>query len=111
MEAQAVHDRYQDLAKVERDWRSLKTGFLEIRPLFLHKANRTRAHALICMLVLKIVREMEQRLVARFGTTDTDPHAITLPEALAALSRLCLQTYPLENGLTITRLPRPDHRQ
>ncbi len=111
MEAQAVHDRYKDLAKVERDWRCVKTGFLEIRPLFLRKANRTQAHALICMLALKIVREMEQRLVARFGTTDTDPHAITLPDALAALSRLCLLAYPLEQGLAVTRLPRPDQRQ
>jgi hypothetical protein len=109
--AEQVHDRYQDLAKVERNWRSMKTGLLEIRPLFLRKANRTRAHALICMLALKIVREMESRLTAAFGTTDTDPHAVTLPDALASLSRLCLQHYSLENGTTITRLPQPDSRQ
>jgi len=111
LEAEQVHDRYKDLSKVERDWRSMKTGFLEIRPLFLRKANRTRGHALACMLALKIVREMERRLTARFGTTDTDPHAVTLPDALAALSRLCLQHYTLENGTAITRLPRPDSRQ
>ena len=84
---------------------------LEIRPLFLRKANRTQAHALVCMLALKIVREMEGRLKACFGTTDTDPHAITVPDALAALSRLCLQHYRLENGTLITRLPQPDPRQ
>jgi hypothetical protein len=106
-----VHDRYKDLAAVERDFRSMKTGFLEIRPIYVHKAERTQAHALICMLSLKIVREMEKRVVARFGTTDTDPHTVTLPDALAALSRLCLQVYPVENGVTITRLPRPDERQ
>ncbi len=109
--AERVHDCYKDLAKVERDWRSMKTGFLEIRPLFLRKANRTRAHALVCMLALKIVREMQRRLTARFATTDTDPHALTLPDALAALSRLCLQHYSLENGTTISRLPQPDIRQ
>jgi hypothetical protein len=87
LKADQVHDRYKDLAKVERDWRSMKTGFLEIRPVFLRKANRTRAHALVCMLALKIIREMERRLTARFGTTDTDPHAVTLPDALAALNR------------------------
>jgi len=111
MPAQTVHDRYKDLAAVERDFRSVKTGFLEIRPVYVRKADRTQTHALICMLALKIVREMESRLVARFGTTDTDPHAVTLPDALAALSRLCLQICPLENGLTLTRLPRPDERQ
>ena len=109
--AEQVHDCYQDLAQVERDWRSMKTGFLEIRPVFLRKANRTRAHALVCMLALKIIREMERRLTARFGTTDTDPHAVTLPDALTALSRLCLQHYRLQNGTTITRLPQPDSRQ
>jgi transposase len=109
--AERVHDCYKDLAQVERDWRSMKTGLLEIRPLFLRKANRTRAPALVCMLALKIVREMERRLTARFGTTDADPHAVTLPDALAALSRLCLEHYALENGTTITRLPRPDSRQ
>jgi hypothetical protein len=47
MEAEAVYDRYWDLAKVERE---------------------------------------------------------------AALNWLCMQTYPLENGSTITRLPRLDQR-
>jgi len=109
--AKQVHDCYKDLAKVERDWRSMKTGFLEIRPVFLRKANRTRAHALVCLLALKIIREMERRLTARFGTTDTDAHAVTLPDALTALNRLCLQHYTLPNGTTITRLPQPDSRQ
>jgi transposase len=111
MPAQTVHDRYKDLARVERNFRSMKTGLLEIRPIYVRKAERTQAHALICMLSLKIEREMERRLVARFGTTDTNPHTVTLPDALASLSRLCLQIHPLENGLTITRLPRPDDRQ
>ena len=42
---QAVHDRYLDLTRVERDFRTLKTGLLEIRPVFLRKANRTRGQA------------------------------------------------------------------
>ena len=40
---QQVHDRYVDLTRVERDFRTLKTGLLEIRPVFLRKADRTRA--------------------------------------------------------------------
>jgi hypothetical protein len=31
---QQVHDRYLDLTKVERDFRKLKTGLLELRPIF-----------------------------------------------------------------------------
>ena len=68
-------------------------------------------YVLGCMLALKISREMERRLRAAFGTTDTNPHAITLPDALASLSRLCLLHYPIDADTTLTRLPRPDARQ
>ncbi len=64
-----------------------------------------------CMLALKISLEIEMRLQAAFGTTDSDPHTITLPDALASLSRLCLLHYPVNADTTVTRLPRPDARQ
>ena len=68
---QAVHDRYLDLTRVERDFRTLKTGLLEIRPVFLRKANRTRGHALVSLLALKLARALEQR-VAPLGLTVDD---------------------------------------
>jgi hypothetical protein len=34
-DAQTIHDRYKDLAMVERDFRTLKTGHLEFRPWFV----------------------------------------------------------------------------
>ncbi len=34
---QAVHDRYMALQKVERDFRTMKTGLLESRPLYVRK--------------------------------------------------------------------------
>ncbi len=69
--AQQVWDRYGGLQQVERDFRTIKTGLLELRPLFLRKANRTRAHALVTMLALKIARELG-RLVAPLGLTCED---------------------------------------
>jgi hypothetical protein len=36
---------------------------------------------------------------------------ITLPDALASLSRLCLLHCPVNADTTVTRLPRPDVRQ
>lgn len=107
---QAVHDRYQDLQQVERNFRQLKTTFLEIRPIFVRKASRTRGHVFIAMLALKVLRQMDQRLRERFATTETNPHAETSQTALAALSRLCLQQYTIGKQ-TITALPRPDARQ
>jgi transposase len=111
MTGQEVHDSYMALQKVERDFRSMKTGLLEVRPIFVRKESRTRGHVFACMLALKICREMESRLKAKFGTTDSDKYAITIPDALAALSRLCLLNYPIDTNTTVTRLPKPDARQ
>jgi transposase len=111
MSGQEVHDNYLALQKVERDFRAMKTGLLEVRPVFVRKESRTRGHVFACMLALKISREMERRLRAAFGTTDANPHAITLPDALASLGRLCLLHYPIDADTTVTRLPRPDLRQ
>ena len=93
------------------DFRTLKTGLLEVRPVFVRKESRTRGQVFCCMLALKLARELERRLQAAFGTTDTDPHAVTLPDALAALSRLCLLHYQVNGKITLTRLPKPDTQQ
>jgi hypothetical protein len=68
---QQVHDRYLALTQVERDFRTLKTGLLQIRPVFLRKAVRTRGHALVSMLALKLARALERR-VAPLGLTVVD---------------------------------------
>ena len=125
---QAIHDSYLALQKVERDFRTMKTGMLEVRPVFVRKDSRTRGHVLCCMLALKLQRELERRLAAAFGTTDQDPHAITVSDALAALNRLCLLVYDIHvkdksgkrgekpqkeqtHNTTVTRLPKPDPHQ
>ena len=43
-DAQTIHDRYKDLAYVERDFRTLKTGHLEFRPWFVCTEDNTQAH-------------------------------------------------------------------
>jgi transposase len=111
LSGQQVHESYLGLQKVERDFRQMKTGLLEVRPVFVRKESRTRGQVLGCMLALKLSREMERRLQAAFGTTDTDPHAITLRDAVVALGRLCLLEYPVDEKTTVTRLPKPDGRQ
>jgi hypothetical protein len=47
------------LQKVGRDIRTLKTGQLELRPIYLRKAARTEGHALVTMLALKLVRRLD----------------------------------------------------
>lgn len=69
--SQQVHDRYLDLTMVERGFRTLKTGLLEIRPIFLRKEGRTRGHALVSLLALKLSRELDRRM-APLGLTVED---------------------------------------
>ena len=111
MSGEAVHDSYVELQRVERDFRQMKTGLLEVRPVFVRKESRTRGHVFGCMLALKISREMERRLRATFGSTDDNPQTVTIENAMAALNRLCLQNYEIDEKTTVTRFPRPDARQ
>lgn len=111
LDAEAVHDAYRDLARIEQDFRILKTGLLEIRPVFVRKETRTRGHVFACMLALKISREIQRRLTAHFGTTNDDPHGLTLGDAFDSLNRLTLDSYPVEDQIMIPMLPRPDPHQ
>ena len=111
LSAQQVHDSYKALTRVERDFRALKTGLLEVRPVWVRKESRTRGHVFCCLLALKVSRELERRLQATFGTTDTRADAVTLPDALRSLARLCLLHYRLDEKTSVTKLPQPDARQ
>jgi transposase len=111
LSAQQVHDSYGALTRVERDFRTLKTGLLEVRPVWVRKARRTRGHVFCCLLALKVSRELERRLQATFATTDTRAEALTLPDVLRSLARLCLLHYRVDEKTTVTKLPQPDARQ
>jgi hypothetical protein len=111
MDAATVHARYMDLQKVERNFRTMKTVLLNIRPLYVRTEEHTRGAVFVAMLALKVTREMQARLQARFGTADDDATSSTSPrEALEVLSRLCYQRFQI-GGQSILRLPRPDDRQ
>lgn len=111
LSTQAVHDSYMALQKVERDFRTMKTGLLEIRPLYVRKESRTRGHVFCCLLALKLQRELERRLAAVFGTTDKDLKAVTVSDALAALGRLSFLIFNVDEKTSTMRLPKPDPHQ
>jgi hypothetical protein len=106
-----VHDRYVDLTRVERDFRTLKTGLLEIRPVFLRKAERTRGHAVVSLLALKLARELDRRL-APLGLTVDDGverlkgiRLVCLGEAKLGLWRLA-DSYPAAQTQVLEVLPK-----
>ena len=76
----------------------MKTGLVQVRPILVRNASRTRAHVVVTMLAVKGVRAMRRALVAVFGTTADEQMAVTVEEALVALARLCLLTYHIRDG-------------
>jgi len=58
--ARTVHDRYKDLAQVERAFRTFKKGHLEIQPTFVRTEASTRGHVFVVMLAYLVERELEQ---------------------------------------------------
>lgn len=94
-DAQTLWDRYGQLQQVERDFRTMKTGLLEIRPLFLRKANRTRGHALVTLLALKLSRAFQKKI---------RPLDLTLKEAFCRLDSIRLVSLA-DPSLGLWRLP------
>ena len=106
-----VHERYLDLTRVERDFRTLKTGLLEIRPVFVRKAQRTRGHAVVSLLALKLARELDRR-VAPLGLTVADAmerlggvRLVRLGDADWGLWRLA-DRYPVAQQEVLDVLPK-----
>ena len=58
--AQTVHDRYKDLARVERAFRTFKSGHLEVQPTFVLTEASTRGHVFVVMLAYLLEWELEQ---------------------------------------------------
>jgi Transposase DDE domain len=93
-----VHDRYKDLASVEHAFRTCKTAHLEVRPIFLRREARTRAHAFVVMLAYQII----QYLTACWSTLD-----LTVEEGLHALTTLCLVEVSPKNAPSYHCIPTP----
>lgn len=110
MDMQTVDGRYRDLQKVERGFKTMKTDFLEVRPIFLRNGKRTKAHVFVAMLALKITRLFDLLLHNAFGTTDEGPNAMTHEDALQSLARLTYLVYDVK-GTCYARLIQPDDEQ
>ena len=65
---------YKDLSKVERAFRCFKSVDLKVRPLHHRRADRVRAHVLLCMLAYYVEWHMRQKL-APLLFDDHDPQA------------------------------------
>ena len=74
MDATQTVRAYKDLSKVERAFRCLKSVDLKVRPLHHRRADRVRAHVLLCMLAYYVEWHMRGKL-APLLFDDHDPQA------------------------------------
>jgi hypothetical protein len=85
LDTPSVVEAYKRLANVERDFRSLKTVDLELRPIHHWLNGRVRAHVLVCMLACYLVWHL-RRALAPLCFTDQAPPQRTDPVAPAQRS-------------------------
>lgn len=95
---EVIHDRYKDLAEVERGFRTCKTDFLEVRPVYVQKEKSTQGHVLVVMLAYMVIRALR----AAWNQFD-----LTVEEALKQLSTLCSMQMAVKNGASCLKIPRP----
>ena len=72
LDAPAVVTAYKNLSRVERDFRSIKSDDLDLRPVFHRLEERVKAHVLICMLAAYLTWHLRQAW-APLTFTDEDP--------------------------------------
>jgi transposase len=95
---QIIHDRYKDLTEVERAFRTFKTDFLEVRPVYVQTEKSTQGHVLVVMLAYMIVR------ILRRAWQEFD---LTVEEGLNQLSTLCSMEMKIKNQHSCLKIPRP----
>jgi len=93
-----VHDRYKGLAVVENAFRTMKTALLEMRPIFVRKADRTRAHVFIIMLAHMI----EHQLRKDWRNIDA-----TVGEGIMELASICSIKIKTKEGVEYQVIPKP----
>lgn len=93
-----IHERYKALSEVEWAFRTQKTGYLEVRPVFVRKETRTRAHLLITMLSYRLEHFLRKRW------KDID---LTVEEGIKKLSRLSSVIINVRSE-KLHRVPKPD---
>jgi hypothetical protein len=97
--AQVVHERYQDLTLVEQGFRTCKTVHLEMRPVHVRLARRTRGHLFVVMLAYRIVKELRVRW------QDLD---VTVEEGVGEVATVCAMEVLIDGTPRCNKIPKPN---
>jgi len=93
---------YKSLAAVERDFRSLKSIDLDLRPVYHYTETRVRAHVFLCMLAAYLVWHLRQ---AWRPLTFTDQDRPDQPDPVAPARRSAAADRKAATKTTTTDLP------
>ncbi|MCA9770736.1 IS1634 family transposase [Candidatus Dependentiae bacterium] len=102
MNAQAIHDRYKDLALVEWAFRTEKTTHLELRPVYVRREKSTYGHVFTVMLSYLIVRHLAKHW---------EKINLKVEEGIRLLSKLCTQELHIMGREAQTYIPTPVNRE
>jgi len=95
---ETIHSRYKDLAQVEWAFRTSKTVHLEMRPVNVRLASRTRGHVFVVMLAYRIVQELADRW---------NQINLTVEEGVHELTTLCATEVLVEGEPRCNKIPQP----
>jgi len=93
-----IHSRYKDLAQVEWAFRTSKTVQLEMRPVNVRLASRTRGHVFVVMLAYRIVQELAHRW---------SEINLTVAEGIDELTTLCATEVLVNDEPRCNKIPQP----
>ena len=99
-DTRAVLGSYHSLEKIEECFRVMKNSF-EIRQMYVKRNERTRAHVLICVLSLMVLRLMQIEL-ARAGSY------MTVDSIISALNNACILPLRTESGTILVNCEEND---
>ena len=95
---ETIHSRYKDLAQVEWAFRTSKTVQLEMRPVNVRLARRTRGHVFVVMLAYRMVQELAHRW---------REINLTVAEGIQELTTLCATEMLVNGRPRCHKIPQP----
>jgi Transposase DDE domain len=86
--AAAIVLAYKGLSHAERDFRDIKSGDLDVRPIHHRRAHRVRAHVFLCMLAHYVIWHMKRDLAPMLFKDDDPATAAALRSSPVAKAKV-----------------------
>jgi len=107
LDAAGLVDAYKRLSNVERDFRSLKTVDLELRPIHHHLEPRVRAHVFLCLLAAYLVWHLRKAWAPLTFTDEAPPQRSdpVAPTRRSTAAQLKASQHQLRDGTPAHSFP------